>query len=37
LQSASDGTKTIQVFITVPPAALNTPNGAASVYGVTQA
>jgi hypothetical protein len=37
LQSASDGTKTIQVFVTVPPAVLNTPNGAASVYGVTQA
>lgn len=37
LQSASDGTKTIQVFITIPPANLNTTNGAASVYGVTQA
>jgi len=37
LQSASDGTKTIQVFITIPPANLNTVNGAASVYGVTQA
>lgn len=37
LQSASDGTKTIQVYITVPPAVLNTMNGAASVYGVTQA
>jgi len=36
LQSASDGTKTIQVFITIPPANLNTVNGAASVYGVTQ-
>lgn len=37
LQSASDGTKTIQVLITVPPANLNTVNGAASIYGVTQA
>jgi hypothetical protein len=37
LQSAADGTKTIQVFITIPPAALNTVNGASSVYGVTQA
>lgn len=37
LQSASDGTKTIQVFVTIPPAVLNTVNGAASVYGVTQA
>ena len=37
LQSASDGTKTIQVFITIPPAVLNTVNGAASVYGVQQA
>jgi hypothetical protein len=37
LQSASDGTKTIQVFITIPPAALNTANGATSIYGVTQA
>jgi hypothetical protein len=37
LQSASDGTKTIQVYITVPPAAINTVNGATSVYGVTQA
>jgi hypothetical protein len=37
LPSASDGTKTIQVYITVPPAAINAVNGAASVYGVTQA
>jgi hypothetical protein len=37
LQSAADGTKTVQLYITVPPAVLNTSNGAASVYGVTQA
>jgi hypothetical protein len=36
LQSASDGTKTIQIFVTIPPAVMNTVNGAASVYGVTQ-
>lgn len=36
LPSAADGTKTIQIFVTVPPAVLNTVNGAASVYGVTQ-
>lgn len=37
VQSASDGTKTIQIMVTIPPANLNTVNGAASVYGVTQA
>lgn len=37
LQSASDGTKTLQMYVTIPPAVLNTVNGAASVYGVTQA
>lgn len=37
LQSAADGTKTIQIWVTIPPASLNVTNGAASVYGVTQA
>lgn len=37
LQTASDGTKTFQFYHTIPPAVLNTQNGAASIYGVTQA
>jgi hypothetical protein len=36
LQSAADGTKTIQIAVYIPAANLNTVNGAASVYGVTQ-
>lgn len=36
VQSASDGTKTLQSYIVSPPAALVTNNGATSLFGVSQ-
>lgn len=35
--SASDATKRLTIFVTIPPANLASANGAASMYGVTQA
>lgn len=37
LQSASDGTKSLQVYLSMPPAVMATNYGAASMFGVAQA